>query len=319
MSARFDKTSGNENLPELIGKRAGARCARCAREDESVWIVARWQRCQVIAERLHERQHDSSPGLAGRECNLASLEIDGAPCEFCQVTEPLSEIQAEKHKTAPFSIVTARFQNALDFRERECAPRGFVARFEKLHAQRRIAREQLLPGSFAETYPQNFQGQISGRACAFFRLAITKPRDVVRLQRGKIAIGFRSEKFDEPFDDALVTVVRGSFRFNRLRLKPRFAPRFDRMTFQRFDVGHRENVGDTARDHFAGSVHAQLSVARLQRGLVPRATDFERLLFVASFRRSKDALAGVSFGVEDRECAEPKRSARLFVNAWHGA
>src|SRR5437667_1178095 len=116
MSAWFNKASGNENLAELVGKCARARCTRRAREDESVRIVARWQRCQVIAERLHERQHDSASSLARCESNLASLEIDRAPCKLCQVAESLSEIQSEKHKAAPFLVVAARFQDALYFR-----------------------------------------------------------------------------------------------------------------------------------------------------------------------------------------------------------
>ena len=71
------------------------------------------------------------------------------------------------------------------------------------------------------------------------------------------------------------------------------------MTFERFDVSRCENVAYAARDHFAGSIYAQLPVARLKRRLVPRPANFQRLLFVASFRRTENALARVSFGIED--------------------
>ena len=97
----------------------------------------------LIAERLHERQYDSSSGLASGERNLAGIQIDRAPREFCQVAEPLSEIQAEKHEPAPFGIIATRFQDPLDFLERERAPFD-SALFEKLDARRRIDRDQSL-------------------------------------------------------------------------------------------------------------------------------------------------------------------------------
>ena len=103
------------------------------------------------------------------------------------------------------------------------------------------------------------------------------------------------------------------------RFEPCLAPRFDRSARQRFDVGRRENVADTLRDDFTRSVHAQLAVARFERGLVPRAANFQRLLFVARFCGAKDAPARVGFGVPDRKCAEPVRSAWLTMNAWHSA
>ena len=102
---------------------------------------------------------------------------------------------------------------------------------------------------------------------------------------------FAAEKFNEAFDDALVTVVRGLLSFDCFGFQPRFAPRFDGRTRQRFDVGRSEHVADALRDDFARSVHAQLAVARFERGLVPRAADFERLLLVAGFRGAKDAPA----------------------------
>ena len=105
MSARFNQTSVNENFAELVRQRSGALRACRIWKDVSVRIVARWQRCQVIAERLHERQHDAPPSLARCERNLAGLEIDSAPSELCQVAEPLAEIQAEQHETAPLDIV----------------------------------------------------------------------------------------------------------------------------------------------------------------------------------------------------------------------
>jgi hypothetical protein len=72
------------------------------------------------------------------------------------------------------------------------------------------------------------------------------------------------------------------------------------------------------RDHFPRSVHAQLAAARSQRRLVPRAADFERLLFVASFRGAKHALVAIRLRIENRECAKPIWFAQLTMNAWHG-
>ena len=97
--------------------------------------------------------------------------------------------------------------------------------------------------------------------------------------------------------DALVTVVRGLLSFDCFGFRPRFAPRFDGRTRQRFDVGRREHVADALRDDFARSVHAQFAVARFERGLVPGAADFERLLLVAGFRGAEDAPAPESFGI----------------------
>jgi hypothetical protein len=99
---------------------------------------------------LHERQHNSPPRLACSKRNLTTLEIDRTPCKFRQVAETLSEVESEKHKAASFGILAARFQNALDFRECERAPCGFVVRFEDWHAHSRIHREQTLPDSLAK-------------------------------------------------------------------------------------------------------------------------------------------------------------------------
>ena len=60
-----------------------------------------------------------------------------------------------------------------------------------------------------------------------------------------------------------------------------------------FDVGRCGNIADALRDHFTSSVRDQLAFASEQRGLVPRAADFERLFLIASFRGTKDALARV--------------------------
>ena len=136
-----------------------------------------------------------------------------------------------------------------------------------------------------------FTPEFGGRAREFFRLTITKPGNVARLQRREVAFAFRfAEKTGEPFDHALVTRVRGFLRLDRFGFQPCLAPRFDGRARQRFDVGRSENVADTLRDHFARSVHAQLAVARFERGLVPRTADFERLLFVAGFRGAKTRL-----------------------------
>jgi hypothetical protein len=78
--------------------------------------------------------------------------------------------------------------------------------------------------------------------------------------------------------------MAGLFGFDLLRFEPRVAPRFDRVTLQRFDVRGGEHVADTARDHVSRRVHAQLSVARFERGLVPRPANFESLFLVASLR-----------------------------------
>jgi hypothetical protein len=213
------------------------------------------------------------------------IEVDRAPSEARQIAEALTEIQTEKHQTTPFHVVTAGYQNAFDFRQRERAPCGFVTRFKKLHAHSRIDCEQSLPCSFAETYPQHLHAEIGGRPCALFRLAITKPRNVACLQRGKVAFALRvTEKAGEAFNDSLVTSVRGFLCFDGLRFEPCVAPRFDGRARQRFHVCCREHVADALRDHFASGIDTQLSGACLQRGLVPRAADFQRLLPIARFR-----------------------------------
>src|SRR5439155_11941717 len=154
--------------------------------------------------------------------------------------------------------------------------------------------------------------------CAVLSFVVTKPGNVARLQRGKVTLAFRlTEKFAEVFHDGLVTVVRRLLRFDCFGFQPRFAPRFDGRARHRFDIGGSENVAYALRDHFARGVHAQLAIARFQRGLVPCAAYFERLLPVARFRGAKDAPARAGFGVEDRKCAEPVRSAWLTMNAWH--
>ena len=117
------------------------------------------------------------------------------------------------------------------------------SRLEQFHAHRGIDCEQSLAHRFSEADAQHFQAEIRGRAREFFRLTIAESRDVACLQRGKVALGFRSEKFNEAFDDAPVTVMRGPLRFDLFRLQPRFAPRFDGRARQRFDVGRSEHVG----------------------------------------------------------------------------
>jgi hypothetical protein len=230
---------------------------------------------------------------------ISLLKIHCAPRKLCQIAEPLAEIESEKHEAAPFDIVAARFQDALDFRERETAPRGFVARFKNRHAHSQIDREQALPNSLAEADAQNFQAQICSRAGKFFCFTITKPRDVHGLQRREIAVAFTPDEINEPFDDACVTRMRGRLSFDGFRLQPRLAPLLYRSTWQRFDVGRRENITDATRNHFTGSVRTQLAIASEQRGSVPRAADFERLFPIASFRGTKDALAGVGIRIED--------------------
>src|SRR5262245_44502351 len=115
--ARLGKTCLNQNLSELIRQ---ARCAlvlRSIRKDVRVRVVARWQRAQIIDERLDERQHDAPACLFRSELDLVRLKVDGAPGEPRKITETLTEIQAEEHKTAPLSV--ARFDDALDLCERE--------------------------------------------------------------------------------------------------------------------------------------------------------------------------------------------------------
>lgn len=176
-----------------------------------------------------------------------------------------------------------------------------------------------MPHRFTETDAQHFHAEIRGCARALFRFAVTKPRDVACLQRGKVAFAFGfAEKTGEAFNDALVTRVRGWLGLDFFHLQPRLAPRLDGSTRQRFDICRRENIAHTACDHFTRSVHAQLAVAREQRGFLPCAADFQRLLLVAGFRGAKYAPARVGFRIENRECAKPKRSARLLMNA-HGA
>src|SRR4030095_3508731 len=167
-----------------------------------------------MTRRVHERHHYSPSSLARSERNLAALEVDGVPGEFRQVTEPLSKIQAEKHKRAPVDLGSARFQNAFNFRQRERAPCRLVVRFQDGHAGGWIDRQQALPDGLAKADAQDFQTEIGSRAGKFFWLTNTKLCDVHGLQRGKVAVGLCSDTFDEPLDDASVTRVRGLLRFD---------------------------------------------------------------------------------------------------------
>jgi hypothetical protein len=76
--SRLNKSSGNENIPELIRQRRRALRARGVRQDESVWVVASWQ-CRLIAQRLQKRQDDSPSGRARGKRDLASFEVDCPP------------------------------------------------------------------------------------------------------------------------------------------------------------------------------------------------------------------------------------------------
>ena len=119
-----------------------------------------------------------------------------------------------------------------------------------------IDREQSLPHCFTETDSQHFHAQVCCRAREFFRLTITKPRNVARLKRGEVAFAFRfAKKTSEPFDDSLVTCVRGFLRLDCFCFRPCLAPRFDGSAWQRFNVGVSEDICHTLRDHFARSVH----------------------------------------------------------------
>src|SRR5205823_15058959 len=179
-------------------------------------------------ERLQKWQHGSPPGLASSERNLAGLEVDRAPGEPCQVAEPLSEIQSEKHEAAPFDIVTARFQDALDFRDCEGATLGVSITPDSFDARGRIHREQPLFDSRAKTDAQNFQAQVSRRVGKFLRLAIVEAFNVVIVQRAQIALAFLfAEKIEKPLNDALITRVRGLLRFDRLCFEPIVAPLAD--------------------------------------------------------------------------------------------
>jgi hypothetical protein len=132
VTTRFNKANVSQNFPELIRERPCALRTRSTREDVSVWFVARWQRRQVINERLHERQHNSPSCFACAEGNLACLQIDRPPREFCQVAKPLAEIQAEKHDTAPLLIITAGFQDVRQISSACFLSRVFVERKTRL-------------------------------------------------------------------------------------------------------------------------------------------------------------------------------------------
>jgi hypothetical protein len=103
--------------------------------------------------------------------------------------------------------------------------------------------------------------------------------NVARVQHGEITVAFCfAEKFGEAFDDALVTRVRELLRFNRLRVQPRLAPRRNRSTRQRFDVGGSEHIADTLRDDFPRGIHAQFPVARRRFESPPSAVELLALL-----------------------------------------
>jgi hypothetical protein len=184
-------------------------------------------------------------------------------------------------------------------------PAYCLARFEELGARGGIDGAQTLTHRLAETDAQRFHVEVGGRARALFRLAVAEPRDVTRLQCGEVAVALRPDEAGELFDHALVTRVRGFLSLDCFCLPPCLAPRFDGRARQRFDVGRREHVDHTLRV-FSALRHAQLAVARFQRGLVPCTANFLRLLLVAHFRGAKDAPARASFGIEDRKCTEPE-------------
>ena len=75
------------------------------------------------------------------------------------------------------------------------------------------------------------------------------------------------------------------------------------------------NTSLTPCAYFPRRVHAERAVARFQRGFVPGAANFLRLLLVAHFRGAKNAPARASFGIEDRKCAEPEMFARLTTDS----
>src|SRR4029453_3795838 len=133
-------------------------------KDESVGIITRWQPAQIVTERLHERQHYASSGLASGERNLALFKIHCSPRKARQVAEPLAEIQTEKNEAAPFGIIPARFQDAFDFWQCESAPCRFVAQFEHRHAHRWIHSKQTLLDCLAKTDAQDLHAEIGGRA-----------------------------------------------------------------------------------------------------------------------------------------------------------
>ena len=191
-----------------------------------------------------------------------------------------------------------------------------LASIEELGARGGIGGEQTMTHRLAETDAQHFHVEVGGRARALFRLAVAEPRDVARLQCGGVAVALRSGEAGELFDDALVKRVRRFVGLDCFCLRPCPAPRFDGRARQRFDVGRREHVAHILRV-FSALRHAQLAVARFQRGLVPCAANFLRLLLVAHFRGAKDAPARANFGIEDRKCAVPERSAQLTMDTRH--
>ena len=85
---RFNKSGPNEDFAELIRQRGRSLCTRCARENEGVRVVARWQGRQVVGERLHQREYDAPASLARAERNLGIMgrhNIRGCSMMFSHV------------------------------------------------------------------------------------------------------------------------------------------------------------------------------------------------------------------------------------------
>ena len=87
-----------------------------------------------------------------------------------------------KEQAPAIHIIPTRFEDALDFRQRERSPLGFTTGFERLHTHRRIHRQQSLPDRFTETDPLHLGADVCGGARQFPRFAVSEPGNVVRVQ-----------------------------------------------------------------------------------------------------------------------------------------
>ena len=87
---------------------------------------------------------------------------------------------------------------------------------------------------------------------------VAEPGTIAFSQRGQVALGLGvTEKAGEAFEHALVTGVCGLLGLDCFGFRPRFAPRFDGRTRQRFRVGRHKNIAHALRDDCARAVLAQ--------------------------------------------------------------
>src|ERR1043166_6142983 len=72
------------------------------------------------------------------------------------------------------------------------------------------------------------------------------------MQRAQITICLVfADECQKPFDDALITRVRGLFCLYRLRLQPVRAPLAEVLPFKRFEICALVNVGQSAFNNFS--------------------------------------------------------------------